>query len=180
MLMTTRALLMDLPEISRTPSQHADCCVSLSSSLLSTLRDNLPCSPSIILSIGSGRGLLEALILHDHSDLELFGVEVSTQVNQYLLQDRLHVVNGTWDLDPTAWSAQAWVFVYPREPRLLWKYLANYGLGSVRKIIWLGPRADLKEYETIVEKHQANWVKKEWEDCGLVSYEALMIWTKPS
>lgn len=136
------------------------------------------CLPSTTLSIGSGSGLLESLILHDHPNLGLFGVEVSTQVNKYLSRDRLHVVKGTWDLDDAAGSAEAWLFVYPREPYLLQTYLDEYGRGAVRKIIWLGPRADLKEYENIVESYQADWTKEGVEDCGLVPYETLIVWTR--
>lgn len=160
------------------PSQHADCCVSLSVPLISAIRELIPCLPCTTLSIGSGSGLLESLILQDHGDLGLFGVEISTRVNRYLPRDRLHVVKGTWDLDPAACSAEGWLFVYPREPHLLHKYLEGYGRGSVRKVIWLGPRADLEEYARILENHQSDWKKEEVEDCGLVLYEQLIVWSK--
>lgn len=170
--------MVDLPKLSQIPSQHADCCVSLSTSLISALRELIPCLPCTTLSVGSGTGLLEGLILHDHCDLGLFGVEVSTQVNRYLSGDRLHVVKGTWDLDPAARSAEVWLFVYPREPHLLQKYLDEYGQGSVCRIIWLGPRADLGDYEKVVGCHGAHWRKKEVDDCDLAPYEVLVVWTK--
>jgi len=43
--------LMDVPELSPTPSQYAHCCVSLSTSIVSTIRDVLPRSPNTTLSI---------------------------------------------------------------------------------------------------------------------------------
>ena len=170
--------MVNLPKLSGCPLRHADCCSSLSTSIISALRDFIPSLPRISLSIGSGSGLLESLLLQDHRNSGLFGVEVSAQVNKYLPEDRLHIVKGTWDLDPAAWYAEAWLFVYPREPHLLRKYLDEYGEGSVRRLIWLGPRADSEEYENVVESDQTGWRREEVKDCGLVNYELLIVWTK--
>ncbi len=170
--------MSNLPVISPSSTQHPDCCVSLSAKLISTLRNLIPYLPATALSIGSGSGLLEALILDEQRNMGLFGVEVSSQVNKYLPAERLHVVEGTWALDPTADSAQTWLFIYPRKPDLLKNYLEEYGSGAVRRLIWLGPKVDSKEYERIVERHSAGWQRENVKGCDLVSYELMNVWMK--
>lgn len=59
------------------------------------------------------------------------------------------MVPGTWALHPLAKEAEVWMFVYPRAVGLVGEYLKQYGPeeGKVRKIVYLGPRADWEEYE---------------------------------
>ncbi|CAL00406.1 hypothetical protein An15g02520 [Aspergillus niger] len=109
--------------------------------------------PAFTLSIGCGSGLLEALILHNHPNLQITGIEVSASVNRYLAEENFDVVSGTWDLYARAPQAAAWMFVYPREPKLVSKYIEMYAddengsESSVQMILWLGPRADWADYE---------------------------------
>ncbi|KAL5335364.1 hypothetical protein BJX70DRAFT_326976 [Aspergillus crustosus] len=141
---------MDITKISSllssSPKLYPNCCLSLSTTLVSHLHSLLPKSPAFTLSIGSGSGLLEALITHRHPDVLIEGVEVHASVNLYLAEQDINTVSGTWDLLPRAAQAKAWVFVYPREPKLVTKYIEMYG-NEVELILWLGPRADWADYE---------------------------------
>lgn len=38
--------------------------------------------------------------------------------------------------------------MYPRRVGLVNEYLAQYARGSVRQLIWIGPRADWEDYES--------------------------------
>lgn len=50
-----------------------------------------------MVSIGSGTGLLEALLLKECSHITLKVIEASKTANQYMREEDLHVVRGTWD-----------------------------------------------------------------------------------
>ncbi|RMZ86029.1 hypothetical protein DV737_g292, partial [Chaetothyriales sp. CBS 132003] len=133
---------------------------------------NGPAQASLgVFSIGSGTGLLEALLtrhLVTHQRTNLVGVEVyaSAPVNKYLDDDHVRLVRGTWDVCQTvttspASTAAAWMFVYPRHVSLVEKYLDTLPLGGLEEreegargrgnapqmVIWAGPRADVVDYE---------------------------------
>ncbi|KAI9369583.1 hypothetical protein BJX61DRAFT_536303 [Aspergillus egyptiacus] len=132
------------------PTPLPNCCLSLSRPLLTTLSTLLPSNPSsFTLSIGSGSGLLEALLMHRHPTLHIEGVEVSPSVNLYLPEENLNIVSGTWELCPRAADAGAWMFVYPREPGLVRRYLDEFAGGKVEKVVWLGPKADWEDYSRV-------------------------------
>jgi hypothetical protein len=138
--------------LTKEPRHHPDCCVALSTRLLESLVEALPPSPSLVASIGSGTGMLEAALqLFAGPSINLCGVEVSTNVNKYLPEEDIFSVGGTWDLFAGAVDAEALIFVYPREVSLLERYIhLNNNGRRLRKIIWLGPKSDWPDYEPVL------------------------------
>lgn len=59
----------------------------------------------------------------------------------------MHVAGGAWDLYARAQQAAAWMFVYPRDPRLVSRYIERYAAENVEVVVWLGPRVDWVDYE---------------------------------
>ena len=162
------------------PNQHPDCCMTISQSLLKTLAGFLPRLPATVLSIGSGTGLLEALLLELVGEsLDIRGVEVSPQVNKYLAEQDMIYVGGTWDLSRQANNADAWVFVYPRDPRLLARYLDLRSHDRLVRIIWLGPRMDWQDYKPIFGASRFSQLTI-LEDCGAAGYELVAIAEPPA
>ncbi|KAA8644368.1 uncharacterized protein ATNIH1004_008570 [Aspergillus tanneri] len=173
----------------------------MSTPLLNHLSCLLPQRPNYTLSIGSGSGLLEALLVHRHPNLCIQGVEVHSSVNRYLADEDVHVVGGTWDLLPPLplpallpseqqqsgagetgkigiSGPRACMFVYPREPALVGKYLDLYCVQNqkdkqqLEMVLWLGPRVDWPDYEAVFR----GWfVNMEFEDVGLPEYEMLVV-----
>ncbi|KAB8260449.1 hypothetical protein BDV32DRAFT_149417 [Aspergillus pseudonomiae] len=135
-------------QLTTTPQAFPTCCLSISTPLLETLTSLLPKKPDYTVSIGSGSGLLEALLTHTNASLQIEGVEVNPAVNRYIAEQDMHVVTGTWDLLASRVpGAKAWMFVYPREPKLVDRYIEAFGKeGVVEVILWLGPRADWADY----------------------------------
>ena len=142
---------MDLSQIlshlSSSPTRFPDCCLSISNTLLTTLTTLLPKKPAFTLSIGSGPGLLEALLTHSNASISVEGVEVASTVNRYIAEEDMHVAGGAWDLYARAQQAAAWMFVYPRDPRLVSRYIERYAAENVEVVVWLGPRVDWVDYE---------------------------------
>ncbi|KAI1335889.1 hypothetical protein F5Y15DRAFT_427402 [Xylariaceae sp. FL0016] len=178
---------MPLPSLSPNPTRHPNLCLSISRPLFAKLRSLLPPhSPSVLttlLSIGCGSGLLEALLqayLQDtNTTAAIVGVEVLSASVPHLPPDRVRRVKGTWDVvTDAAAAADAWMWAYPREPRLVRCYLDKFGLrrrrvggddgqqqqqqqleaagdaetsrSRVRRVIWLGPRVDWGDYEGVL------------------------------
>lgn len=135
-----------LPELSETPIAHPGCCLALSTPLLAHLQGLLPASPSLILSIGSGYGLLEALLLAEPYSLHVTGVEVQPSPNRYLPPQNHRCVSGSRFLHPLAAEAAVWLLVYPRRVDLVTEYLDMYGKERVEVVVWVGPRADWEDY----------------------------------
>lgn len=166
-----------LPCLTTTPIHHPHCCASLSSTLVSRILQFLPPRPSFTISIGSGTGLLEALILQARPGVHLEAVEVlGVTLNQYLLKESVHVVSGTWDLCLRASKATVWMFVYPRETSLVRKYFDELGTHSVELLVWLGPRAD---YLAMNEFMSSFWAMETFDGCGS-QYELLAVWRRIS
>jgi hypothetical protein len=137
-----------LPTLTQTPKAHPGCCLALSAPLIAYLHSLLPSAPQLVLSIGSGFGLLEALLLASPPTLlHIIGVEVDPSPNVYLPPSNHRTVYGTRFLEPLAGEATTWLFVYPRRVGLVNEYLTKYGEGSVKHIIWIGPRADWDDYD---------------------------------
>lgn len=172
---------MAIPQISTqlspSPKAFPTCCLSISSTLTSRLASLLPPKPSFTVSIGSGSGLLEALISHRHPDISVEGVEVKSAVNRYISEPDMHVVNGTWDLHPRVGEAQAWMFVYPRQPKLVSKYLERFGNGAVYVIVWLGPKVDWVDYESCFRGSVFEEVEIP-DNSGVAEFEMLVILRK--
>ncbi|KAI5245590.1 hypothetical protein E4T43_03227 [Aureobasidium subglaciale] len=155
------------------PKHHPDYCMAISQSLLHTLVNLLPHGPAIsVLSIGSGTGLLESLLstLLDDS-YDLCGVEVAPNVNRYLPEQNMFFVGGTWDLCSQAAKAHVWMFTYPREPKLILRYLDI--------IIWLGPRMDWQsDYEATFASSKFSRLTV-LGDSGAAAYEMVVIAERP-
>ena len=136
----------------------------------------LPPNPALTLSIGSGTGLLEALLLVQRPTLNLKAVEVPTTNNKYMPVDKVEVVNGSRDLCSLAADASAWMFIYPRDTWLMQKYVQHFGVQKCELIIWIGPKADHPN----IEKDLLGkvWIKEEFEDCGLKDYEIMALWRR--
>ena len=166
-----------LPCLTVMPVHHPDCCASLSSTLISKILQFLPPRPSFTISIGSGTGLLEALILQARPEVHLEAVEVpGLTLNRYLLEESTHVVSGTWDLCSRASRATVWMFVYPRETSLVRQYFEELGTRNVKGLVWLGPRAD---YVAINQFMPSIWVLEMLDGCGS-QYELLAVWRRIS
>lgn len=143
---------LPLPLLSSNPVHHPDCCLGLSTTLTSCILAILPTDstqliPLPVLSIGSGTGLFEALLsAHAPKEaIEVHGVEVvsSSSANRYLPVYLRHSVASTSALYDNASDFGAWIFVYPRDPRLVRKYL-DLAVVSGQNVtaLFLGPKAD--------------------------------------
>ncbi|KAJ8128977.1 hypothetical protein O1611_g4655 [Lasiodiplodia mahajangana] len=143
-----------LPPLRDEPTRYPGCCLSLSNRLLATIGSLLNSShdlvhptslthnePALVLSIGSGTGLLEELLhaylnnlnTHTHVPEERIkswrveGVEVNPAVNTHLPEDRINYVAGTWAvLSTRAREATALMFVYPRDGALVRRYVEAF------------------------------------------------------
>ncbi|KAK7731812.1 hypothetical protein SLS53_008633 [Cytospora paraplurivora] len=154
---------MEPPRLSDTPQRYPDFCLSISARLTWALTNILtsacshPNAPkhNLILSIGSGSGLLEAHLQSlwsssPSNNLFIEGVEVRTAeeappVNRYLSEEQYTTVRGTFEISPRLREASALIFVYPREPGLIHRYLHAAGKDTnspLRAVVWLGPKAD--------------------------------------
>ncbi|KAI0969050.1 hypothetical protein F4678DRAFT_178539 [Xylaria arbuscula] len=148
-----------LPSLTAEPTRYPGCCISLSQPLLASIQTLLPSisstssrpekksgaehdsvlqpSPALLLSIGSGSGLLEEL-LHNYLNQDSLtrnwsveGVEVNRAVNAHLPEDRINQVAGTWAvLASRARDAAALMFVYPREGALVRRYIDMFMTSS--------------------------------------------------
>jgi len=123
--------------------KHPDCCLYLSKSLVDAVWEDLPPEPKITLSIGSGSGLLEAILTAPGNKcIECVELETLREIDKYIAEKAMHYVSGMQSLCERAGHADAWLFVYPRDPALVSRYIERFGNGSVGKIFWLGPRQD--------------------------------------
>jgi hypothetical protein len=167
---------MSLPSLTENPTLYPNCCLSLSTPLLTHLASLLPKHPHFTISIGSGSGLLEALITTHHPDVRVEGVEVNSSVNLYIEEQDMNVVTGTWELCSRASQAKAWMFVYPREPKLVKKYIEMYGDGDVGEILWLGPKVDWGDYEGCFEQSGFRDIRVyEGGDIGGAEFEMVVV-----
>ena len=156
------------------PDHLPACCSSLSLSLIQHLASLLPPDPALTLSVGSGTGLLEALLLHQRPTLDLKAVEVPSINNKFMPVDKMKIVNGSRDLCDLAADASAWMFIYPRDTRLLQRYVRAFGDQKCELIISIGPRADQLKNDVFREM----WMKEDFENCGLRDYEIMTLWRR--
>lgn len=158
-------MLSDLPPLGEEPERYPDFCLSLSSALICSLTSVLTqaadrSTSSLILSVGSGSGLLEAH-LQSHwlstphcRRLSIYGVEVHTAdtarpVNRYLPEQDCSTVKATWQLSSDLNAACVLLFVYPRDTALLLRYLKavqDQDSSPLQAVVWLGPRADYNTF----------------------------------
>ena len=166
-----------LPTLDELPKHFPGCCMSLSKLILGQITQILPHRPKFTLSVGCGSGLFEALMLQYDPALTIEGVEVYSNppVNKYLPVSNLTVVGGTWDLTDLAACAAAWLFVYPREPRLVDRYLQTYGCSKdVELVVWVGPRADWVEFEPSFQRSALNQIEIR-ANAVLAPYEMVIV-----
>ncbi|MCJ1440649.1 MAG: hypothetical protein MMC23_001135 [Stictis urceolatum] len=180
---------MKLPELTSTSIRHPDCCLSLSEPLLDTLLSLDYSGDAYILSIGSGTGLLEALLIDrtekasatttsSSGSVTIRGVEVLDSPNKYLAEDQLYLAAGTWDICPAADEATVWMLVYPRDVDLLAKYIKMHRgqHQKVRKVIWLGPIVDWESYRPLLQSWCGSEVRElKGAKCGIEEYEMMGI-----
>lgn len=159
--------------LTKEPTAWPDCSIALSTTLISNLTGILKMEiltgdgifpgylrspdPNLILSIGSGSGLLEAHLQSCWSSwktpsLQIHGVEVRstdyTTPNRYLLFKNRSTVRGTWEVSSRLLLARVLIFVYPRQVSLVKKYMdeaAHNDKCRVLGVIWLGPKRDWDE-----------------------------------
>lgn len=189
------SFVMALPALTEKPFRHPDCCLSLSSKFVDTITSTLHGSigSGLALSVGSGTGLLEA-VLHDKwtsrgPQLQIEGVEVyqptsaASSSNKYLLEQCYATVKGTWELSPRTQDAAALLFVYPRNPDLVRRYMQAFALPSsgIRLAIWLGPKSDWPDFEPCfpTDGDRALLHEIHGEDAGLAEYEMMVTIKKP-
>lgn len=168
-----------LPTISSTPTVHASCCLALSSHLLSNLSKLLPSAPTLVLSIGSGSGLIEALLRAEPYNVNVVGVEVQPSVNRYLPSTCHRAVTGTYSIDPLAAEAGAWLFVYPRSVQLVQAYISSHGKGAMDVIMWIGPAADWADYMVCFGNNWALQVLSA-DELGGRAWETVAVATRKS
>lgn len=164
------------------PKHFGGCCPAVSKPLMDVLLDRLPLDKALILSIGSGSGLFEAILLdigqrERRRCLNLRGVEVPPCVNTHLREDQVLRVPCSMSLHPDAFLASAWIFVYPRRASLVSMYLDAFKDGAMEMVLWLGHRSDWPEMECLLV---SAFVKLECIDGpGIPEYEMLAIATMP-
>jgi hypothetical protein len=122
------SIAITLNKLTEKPVHFGDCCPGVSRPLINTLIDRLPQAPALILSVGSGSGLFEAILLETAEKdrgrrLNLYGVEVPPCVNTHLPQDRVLRVPCSFSLHPEAFFASVLMFIYPRRASLIATYL---------------------------------------------------------
>lgn len=141
-----------LARVDDEPQQFAGCCLAISRPLLQILLATLPRRPDLILSVGSGSGLLEGMLLHLSCDeLNLFGVEVPSCDCAYLSPKQVLRVTGTRSLHPDAILASVLMFVYPRVASLIASYIDACADGALERLVWLGHRSDWADCENIID-----------------------------
>ncbi|KAL4725127.1 hypothetical protein ACLX1H_007273 [Fusarium chlamydosporum] len=196
---------MDLPKLDSqaAPARFPDCCLAISTDLLKSL-SNIFSKTAVsegrptVLSVGSGSGLLEALLLDQqgssdsgsgYGSFNVEGVEVQQlsgkdAVNRYLPEQSIYTVRGSWDVvsrlqDP---DVTALMFVYPRQPALIIEYMETIirkGL-KVQVIVWLGPMADWEVFESCFNAgHEIRLFtvteKRQGAQAGLDEYEMMVV-----
>ena len=171
-----------LDELDEKPAPFADCCPHVSKALVDALIEHLPLGPALTLSVGSGSGLLEAILLeasenHDGQALNIYGVEVSPNGNTHLPSNRLLLVPSTSSLHSEALFASALMFVYPRTATLVAMYLDEFIDGAMETLIWLSHRNDWREAELLLLS--AFYKLDRIERPGIAEYEVLAIATHP-
>ncbi|CAJ2504252.1 Uu.00g116460.m01.CDS01 [Anthostomella pinea] len=124
---------LSLSEASRSPNPYSP----VNTLITTTTATNTQPNPSqkrptpTILSIGCGNGLSEALLQDQLPSADVIGVEVQSATVRYLDEHHVRLVRGTWDIAAEAEDVDVWVWVYPREPRLVRAYLEKFGLATV-------------------------------------------------
>lgn len=128
------------------------------------------------MTCGGGTGYFEASLLQlsNDDDLNIVGLEVSPHVNKYLSEQNFAYVNGTWDLYCGTESPEVLLFVYPREPRLMARYITRFGSTLCKKIVWIGPSLDWSDYESVLKSSDFTSITVP-RNIGIAGYEMLSV-----
>jgi len=172
-------------QLSNTPQHHPDCCLSLSIPLLQTVQryaqrvSHDSDVEVLLLSIGAGTGLFEYYLTcylheHDSNNVRVEAVEVQSTTMTYLSKDAVHRVQGTWAMSDRALDARVLLFVYPREPQLVKRYLQQFQ-NHVQVVLWFGPMADWDEHNAILHDITPFSSPTILEDAGLAPYELAVV-----
>ena len=164
---------MEVPPLTLEPKHHPDCCLSLSTKLLEALAVLLQDS-RCVFSVGSGSGLLEACLQNYLCDSTVEGVETSYATNKYLPEQAVYIAKGTWEIHSRSRTADAWMFVYPRDPKLFAGYLETAEKGAVRLVLWLGPKSDWNEFGACLDRFSVRGMDY-GEGRGVAEYELLVM-----
>ncbi|SMY19570.1 unnamed protein product [Zymoseptoria tritici ST99CH_1A5] len=169
-----------LEDLGEEPCMFKDCCCSLSRPLIGALADTLPRSPALVLSIGSGTGLLENLIRQAAGDADLYGVEVPSCNNIHLPADRVVRVSTSLELHPDAVLAETLIFCYPRTIQLVDAYLRECVGGALEKVVFISHRDEWPAFRELFLAHFAESdLAVDWPNL-LPGYEILCIASCPS
>ncbi|KAI0128391.1 hypothetical protein BJ170DRAFT_326130 [Xylariales sp. AK1849] len=193
---------LSLPKLTPIPTRLADCCLSISTKLIDVLTDAILANRShsgatTILSIGSGTGLLEAILLSFFREsatkssvtVSVEGVEVhqpgNNAVNLYLPEPAINTVRGTWDMSVRVEDddVHTVLFVYPRLPALVSGYVERILRDAPQcdSIIWLGPCADWVDFGPCFQGNERSGPRiqivqqREGGKAGLVDYEMMVV-----
>lgn len=177
-------------ELFEFPRHHPDCCLSLSSKLLQTIKQTVQNIAQesrngvLLMSVGCGTGLFEAtlaayLLQQGLTNVCVQGIEVLSAHTPYLPDERLHRVQGSWDIYEHAEQAAVLVFVYPRRGELVKRYMKHYHR-STSLVLWLGPRADWAEQEPILHNIATFGKPTVLEHAGLAQYELAVLFENTS
>ncbi|KAH8601010.1 hypothetical protein B0O99DRAFT_681865 [Bisporella sp. PMI_857] len=172
---------MSLPILSEEPEYYPDCCASISHRLLEILTENFQNieGERLILSIGSGTGLLEALLLShlpSSSNLTIEGVEVDSSINKYLPEQNSSIVRGTWELSPHLNHVGGLMFVYPRSPELVKRYFEN-GM-RVEVVVGVLHRSDWTDFQESFGREGWEVEVLEGGEGGVVGNEMVVVFRK--
>ncbi|BFZ65445.1 hypothetical protein YB2330_006615 [Saitoella coloradoensis] len=173
--------LLDLPAEGEA-LQHGHCNASLSLPLLDLILSHIEDHKARnIISIGSGTGLLERLLeLHSHrkEEVDVYGIEVSKDVNLYLDQERMLYTNTDLAVSHVGRDI------------LLEAYLTTYSAddpewgeeGSPRTIVIFGPRSEFVGFEAseVLQGWARGGEKKVLggAEAGLREWEVVGIWKR--
>lgn len=103
-------------------------------------------------------------------------MEVSKDIDLYLPDEVLNIVDWTGGLCDAAGDATMWLFVYLRFNELMGRYLKALGKGAVQSIICLNSKADHEDLDALMQ-HYA-WEKEIITESGFADYEMLIHWQK--
>ncbi|KAK3674693.1 hypothetical protein LTR78_005415 [Recurvomyces mirabilis] len=135
-----------LGRLGNKPVYFADCCAGISWLLLESLAARLPPAPALVLSIGSGSGLLEGILLRATDEVvNIYGVEVGSCQNKHLPLERILRVPCTASVHTDAMLASTLLFVYPRKVELIRNYIDSFRDGAVEQVVWYGHKSDWPE-----------------------------------
>lgn len=181
--------------------RHPDCCLSLSSPLIERIISTMSGRRNdglswTILSVGSGSGLLEYLVMINAKKMNPYGsylvdgVEVQQpesqpSVNKYLPEAHRITVQTTSTVSPRLCDKgiKGLMFVYPRQMSLVRQYLAEVWEGKthVETIVWLGPRADWDDFSPCFDSESSSFPQKPQvnlstgTEAGLDDYELMAV-----